>query len=78
MMMVVVLQSKANASRAHSVSLRRHKSVSEKSVPLWKQNAFDMSTRERTLRARDALALGSSTTIIIIGHVERVAVFTHV
>ena len=54
--------------------------MSENSVPLWKQNAFDMSTRERTLWARDALALqlGSSTTIIIIGHVERVAVFTHV
>jgi hypothetical protein len=37
-----------------------------------------MSARELTLWARDALALGCSTTTIIIGHVERVAVFTHV
>eukprot|EP01046_Picozoa_sp_COSAG06_P113216 COSAG06_NODE_59938_length_272_cov_1.190751_1_plen_52_part_01 len=42
-----------------------------------------MSARELTLWARDALALGSSATTIIImsnhNHVvERVAVFTHV
>jgi hypothetical protein len=40
---------------------------------------FDMSAQELTLWARDALALGSiPTPTIIIGHVERVAVFTHI
>jgi hypothetical protein len=45
-----------------------------------KLNVFAMSAQELTLWARDALALGCipTTTSTTIGHVERVAVFTHV